>query len=120
MKTSASLFGGLLVPVFLLAAAFSDAAMAQGKAETKVLLENDKVRVYESYLKPGAEGESVERPFRVIRALTDGTIQRIYPDGKTQTLQWKAGEVRAMGPDKAYKPKNIGKSDFAVYVVVPK
>jgi hypothetical protein len=52
--------------------------------------------------------------------LTDGTIQRIYADGKTETVQWKAGEVRARGPDKAYAVKNIGKSDFAVYVVQPK
>ena len=65
-------------------------------------------------------GPSIERPFRVVRALTDGTIQRIYPDGKTETVQWKAGEVRARGPDKAYAVKNIGNSEFGVYVVQPK
>jgi len=120
MKKSVSIFLSLLVSAFMLGGGFAGAAKAQEKAEIKVLLDNDKVRVYESRLKPGAEGPSVERPFRVVRALTDGTIQRIYADGKTETVQWKAGEVRARGPDKAYAVKNIGKSDFAVYVVQPK
>jgi len=120
MVKSARLLVGLLVPAFMLGGTFSNAAMAQEQAETKVLLDNDKVRVYEARFKPGAERPSVERPYRIVRALTDGTMQRIYADGTTETLEWKAGEVRALGPDKAYKPKNIGKSDFAVYVVVPK
>ncbi len=65
------------------------------KATVNVRLENDAVRVYE-------EG---------------ATIQRIYADGKTETVQWKAGEVKALGPDRQYKPKNIGKTDFFIYVV---
>ena len=44
-------------------------------------------------------------------------MQRIYADGKTETVQWKAGEVKALGPDRQYKPKNIGKTDFFIYVV---
>ena len=120
MKNSAGLFVRLLVSGFMFGGVFANAANAQQMPEIKVLLENDKVRAYESRLKPGAQGPRVERPFRVVRALTDGTIQRIYADGKTETVEWKAGEVRAPGPDNAYAVKNIGNSDFVVYVVQPK
>lgn len=116
MKSSASLVVSLLVSAFMLAGA----AKAQENVEVKVLLENAKVRVYETRLKPGAESPSVERPFRVIRALTDGTVQRIYSDGKKETVKWKTGEVSARGPDKAYAVKNIGKSELVLYVVQPK
>ena len=120
MKKLAGLVASLLVSTFILVGGFVGVTIAQEKVEIKELFENDKVRVYESRLKPGVEGPSVERPFRVVRALTEGTIQRIYPDGKTETVQWKAGEVSARGPDKAYAVKNIGNSDFVVYVVQPK
>ncbi|TMI16542.1 MAG: hypothetical protein E6H38_06170 [Betaproteobacteria bacterium] len=60
---------------------------------------------------------NIPRPYRIGRALQGATIQRIYADGKTETVQWKAGEVKALGPDRQYKPKNIGKTDFLIYVV---
>lgn len=120
MKKAASLAGSLIFSAFLLGGGFAGMALAQQAPESKELFENDKVRVYESRLRPGVEGPSIERPFRVVRALTDGTIQRRYRDGTIETVQWKAGEVRARGPDKAYAVKNVGKSDFVVYVVQPK
>ena len=127
MSKSAGVLTGLLVPAFFVAGVIATPAMAQEKAkaaplkqEFKVLLENDKVRVYEARSAPGAESEMRERPFRVIRFLTDARIQRTYADGKTEIVERKAGEVRAAGPDKAYKTKNVGKSAYAVYVVQPK
>ena len=127
MKMSASFFAGLLVPAFMLTGVSANQAMAQEKAkaaplkqELKVLLENDKVRVYEARSKPGAESEMRERPFRVIRYLTNATILRTNADGTTETVKRKAGEVRAAGPDKPYKTKNVGKAEYVVYVVQPK
>ena len=80
---------GFLVPGLMLAFATMNPAMAQAKAKAaapkvvlKVLFENEKVRAFEARFKPGAEGENVDRPASVIRALKGGTIQRIYPDGK--------------------------------------
>jgi len=87
------------------------------KATVNVRLENDAVRVYEASIPAGAEAANIPRPYRIGRALQGATIQRIYADGKTETVQWKAGEVKALGPDRQYKPKNIGKTDFFVYVV---
>ncbi len=87
------------------------------KATVNVLLENDAVRVYEASIPVGAEAANVPRPYRIGRALQGATIQRIYADGKTEAVQWKTGEVKALGPDRQYKPKNVGKTDFLVYVV---
>ena len=87
------------------------------KATVSVRLENDAVRVYEASIPAGAEAANIPRPYRIGRALQGATMQRIYADGKTETVQWKAGEVKALGPDRQYKPKNIGKTDFFIYVV---
>ena len=87
------------------------------KATVNVLLENNAVRVYEASIPAGAEAANIPRPYRIGRALQGATIQRIYADGKTEAVQWKTGEVKALGPDRQYKPKNVGKTDFLVYVV---
>ncbi len=127
MSKSAGLIAKLLVPAFFVAGATAGPAIAQekakpaaAKASLKVLLENDKVRVYEAHIPVGAEAANIARPYRIGRALTNGTIQRIYADGKKETVQWKAGEVKELGPDTQYIPRNIGKTDFRIYVVEPK
>jgi hypothetical protein len=87
------------------------------KATVNVRLENSAVRVYEARIPAGAEGANIPRPYRIGRALQGATMQRTYADGKTETLEWKAGDVKALGPDRQYKPKNIGKTNFLIYVV---
>ena len=117
----------LLLPAFFVAGVIAGPAMAQDKAKAdapkatlKVLLENNKVRVYEAYIPAGGEAANIARPYRIGRALTSATIQRVFPDGKTETVQWKAGEVKELGPHTQYIPRNIGKTDFRIYVVEPK
>lgn len=127
MKRLIRLFMGVLVPAFMLAGVVAQPAMAQekakaekGKATLTVLLENDKVRVYEVRFKPGDEGANIARPFRVNRALKGGTIMRTYADGKTEKVEWKTGEVKARGPDPVFTPKNVGKTEILFYIVEPK
>lgn len=110
----------LLVPVIVVAGAFADPAIAQEKASVKMLLETDKVKVYEAHIPAGAGAANIARPYRIARALTDATIQRVYADGRKETVQWKAGEVKELGPDPQFIPQNIGTTDFRVYVVEPK
>jgi hypothetical protein len=115
----------LLVPAFALLAAQPVIAQDKGKAKSenysqKVLLDNERVRVTETRFKPGGEGPNIERPYRVTRALTSGTLERTYADGKKEKREWKAGQVREQGPDKAFTPKNIGKSEVVLYTVTPK
>lgn len=132
MKHLIRLFVSLLVPALMLAFATATPAMKheaekgkaapaakaeKGKAKVKVLFDNDKVRVVEATFKPGDEAANVARPFRVVRALKGGTIQRTWADGKTDKITWKTGEVKALEPDKPYSPKNVGKTDVVFYIV---
>src|SRR6266511_850353 len=100
MRRFAAVLAGLLVPAFLLAGAVVNSAMAQQKAAKatvthKVLLENDKVKVFEVTYKPGAANTSIaSSSSRVVRALKGGTIQRTYSDGKKENVTYKTGQVR--------------------------
>lgn len=134
MKRSIRLLVDLLVPALMLAFATATPAMkhemAQDKAKDakaapakkgvpvlKVFLDNDKVRVFEVTFKPGDAGANVARPQRVIRPLKGGTLTRIYPDGKKDTLTFKTGEVKVLEPSPPYIPKNEGKTDIVLYNV---
>ncbi len=115
-----------------LAFALGGSALAQDKkaekkapaVERKVLFENDKVQALEFRYKPGAENSGVPREARVVRALTSGTLKRTFPDGKTENVDWKAGQVRYIaaieGATPQYSTKNVGKSDLVLYLVVIK
>ncbi len=131
MSKSVRFFAGLLAVAFMVAGVTASPAMAQdqakdrkvanaGKEATKVLFDNDKVRVQEVTFKPGAQGPNAARPFRIIRVLKGGTIQRIFPDGKTDNVVYKTGEVKVYEADKPFVPRNISKSNIVLYVVALK
>src|SRR5438876_2934 len=121
MSKSAGVLAGLLIPAIFAAGAVAAPAMAQEKKAAqrtqKVFIDNDKVRVTETTFKPGEVSPSIERPYRITRVIKGGKTVRTYADGKTEGVQWKTGEVKALGRDRQYKPKNVGKTDFLVYVV---
>jgi nitrogen fixation protein FixH len=132
MKLSARSFMGLMVSAFMLAGLTANPAMAQdkakaapaakaekGKATQKVLVDNDKVRVFEITFKPGDKGNpNVKRPARVVRALKGGTLTVIYEDGKTEKRTFKTGEVKYFDAEtSANTLKNEGKSDIVLYAV---
>ena len=60
-----------------------------------------------------------ERGVRVTRALTDGTMERTRPDGKKETVQWKAGDVK-YSPKDTFLNKNVGKTEVVLYTVTLK
>jgi hypothetical protein len=100
-------------------------AQDKGNAQKKAaqvsihqITENDKVKVYEATYKPGAENKGIAAStMRVVRAIRGGALQRIYADGKTETIEWKPGQVRIVQPGPAYTTKNVGKSTMVLYVV---
>jgi hypothetical protein len=98
------------------AAAKSD---VKDQRDRKVLVENDKVLVTEVSYKPGLSSAMSERGPRVTRALTDGTLERTYPDGRKETINWKAGQVR-FNPKETFMQKNVGKSEVILYTVTIK
>ena len=113
-----------LVRSFLLVAAVLSApALAQEKAKApagaaapKPLLDNEKVRAYESVARPGVEDPMRERPGRVVRALNDSAMQRTTPDGKAENVEWKTGQVRWY-PRERLAIRNTGKQDAVFYIV---
>lgn len=123
MKKLVGFLVGIVVPAFIMTGGMANSVVAQEKAakatvKQKVLLENDKVRVYELALKPGAENTSVpSSSSRIVRALKGGTLQRNYADGKKENVVWKAGQVRLNEPSPAHTVKNIGKTEVLLYVV---
>jgi len=54
---------------------------------------------------------------RVVRALTGGTLERTYTDGKKEKVTYKTGEVRINEVSPAFTTKNIGKTEIKLYVV---
>jgi hypothetical protein len=87
---------------------------------TKVVLENDKVRVTESVFKPGEQNPMEPRGYRINRVLKGSTtIERRHKDGKVEKIEWKEGGVYQSGPDNA-SAKNIGKGEVTLYTVAIK
>jgi mannose-6-phosphate isomerase-like protein (cupin superfamily) len=126
MRRLTGMLAGLLVPAFLLTGAIVHPALAQEQAkaktlavERKMLAENDKVQATELIYKPGSELPMGERPFFVMRVLKGGTLMRTYPDGKTETVQLKEGQVLLREPG-TYSAKNVGKTTVHLYNVVLK
>jgi len=113
-----------VLSVFVLAVGSGATAIAQEKAtapapklEQKVLIDNDRVKVVENSFKPGAQSESIARPYRVVRAIKGGTLRRIYADGRKEDAVWKTGEVKVFDASPPYIAKNIGDSELVLFVV---
>jgi hypothetical protein len=121
MRTPAAALLGLLIPAFLAAGIAVNPAIAQDKAPSvkmKVLIDDDKVKVYEATYAPGAENKGVaSSSMRIVRAMTSGTLELTYADGKKEKRPWKAGQVREVKPGPAYTTKNISKTELKLYVV---
>ena len=117
MHNSARLSGILLAAV---AMAGTTSGAEPAREPTRLFFDNARVRVPEVRFKPGDEGPNTPRPFRVIRVLQGGIMQRTYGDGRTETVEYKTGEVKVYEAEKPFVPKNIGKSDIVLYVVALK
>ena len=119
--------------ICLIAMLFAALAFAQDKAtpaappagaksdavderDAKTLINNDRVRVTETRYKPGASSGMSERPPRVVRALTDGTLEKTWADGRKETIHLKAGDVR-FSPKETYTQRNVGTTDVVLFTV---
>jgi hypothetical protein len=87
------------------------------KAVIKLIVENAKVAATETSYAPGAESSTSRAEIRVVRALSGGTLQRTYADGKKEQVVYKTGDVRINEPGPAYTTKNVGKTEVRLYVV---
>jgi hypothetical protein len=139
MKSWTSLFTGFLIAIAMLAFT-AGAVMAQEKAKaekakpgpaeqkaektkgqsaTKVLFENEKYRVVETRSKPGEKNEMKARQDRVIYSFNAGKSRVHYPDGKTEDVVFKAGEVRFRKAGTS-QTENSGKTENRNLVITAK
>jgi quercetin dioxygenase-like cupin family protein len=125
MKNMCRALGVLLIPAFLAAAATLPVAAQDKKPEkaavraTKVLVDNDRVRVSESVFKPGEVNPPQKRGYRVTRVLKGNTTVERTTDGKTERVEYKEGNVY-ISPAGMSSIKNVGKSEVTIYTVVLK
>jgi quercetin dioxygenase-like cupin family protein len=87
-------------------------------AVTKVLLENDKVRVTETTFKPGAVSRA-ERKARTNYIVTNGKLERTTKDGKKTVYERKKGTAIWMDADNDVV-RNVGKTTYVVIGVTNK
>ena len=141
MKHLIRLLVSLVVPALMLAGVVAGPVMAQdkgkdmkaapaakaekGKSALKVILENDKVRVFQRTYKPGDLNEEVPSSSnRVVHTVKGGTLERTFADGKKEKYDVKNGEVRyleaAKTPGGKYTVKNVGKTEIVNVVVLLK
>jgi hypothetical protein len=95
------------------------AEKTKGQSTVKVLFENEKYRVVETRAKPGEKNEMKARQDRVIYSFKAGKSRVHYPEGKTEDVSFKAGEVRFRKADKS-QSENIGKTDTHNLVITAK
>ncbi|QSX78899.1 cupin domain-containing protein [Agrilutibacter solisilvae] len=122
MKRDYFLGGGLLAAGLLASLILAPLASAQDMAVTagsnaKVVLDNDKVRVIELNMPPGAttgvhshEGDSM------VVFLSGGSATQTQADGSTKTLDRKPGDVMWSGPA-THETKNTGKKPTRTLVI---
>ncbi len=59
----------------------------------KILLENDRIKVFERHITAGVKTRMHSHPDLVLYALKDSTTKYTYPDGKEEIVNLKAGDV---------------------------
>jgi hypothetical protein len=71
------------------------AADGEKKSQTTVtrLLENERVGVVRMISRPGDKGEMKQRPDRLLYIIRGAKVRFRYPDGKTEDVVWKTGDV---------------------------
>ena len=100
------------------ALAWSTGASAMAANSSKVVLENEKVRVKEAIFMPGEKPGMHTHEFAHVGVVIDGgTLKFNYPDGKTETLELKRGGAGFRPPNVTHEAVNMGKTPVRVIEV---
>jgi quercetin dioxygenase-like cupin family protein len=113
MKTTGKVLAGVCAAALMFVAGViyaQDVVQVAGDSHT-VLLENDQVRVLKVDVKPGQKVPMHSHPHNVAYFLTDGKVKVIWPDGKTEERNIKAG-TSSWSEATTHAAENIGMSDF--------
>ena len=110
MKTNMKISTSLLIVVLLtLSSAIhaQDFVKVADQGTTKVLLENDQVRVVQIETAPGGVTTWHSHPNYILYALTDGKLESTEKGKPATVLNFKAGEALFM-PAVTHMAKNVG------------
>jgi mannose-6-phosphate isomerase-like protein (cupin superfamily) len=89
----------------------------QGQSTSKIVLENDRVRVKDVTFPPGVTGMHTHDLPHVGVVIQGGTLEFRYPDGKSETAKLEAGGVGYRDANVTHEPVNPGKTPVRVIEV---
>jgi mannose-6-phosphate isomerase-like protein (cupin superfamily) len=113
MKAQLRGFGaGLLIGL-----AFAAVAGGQAPGTTKVVLDNERVRVRDVTFPPGETAMHTHELPHVGVVIDGGTLVFKYPDGKTETAELESGGVGFREANVTHAPVNTGKTPVRVIEV---
>lgn len=113
------LLGGILIGVLGTTAVTSFAGTLPGKSTSKVIFENDKVRVKQAVFMPG-DTEAAMHTHDLAHVgvpLDDGRLTFRYADGKTETMDLKTGTVGFREANVTHQAINVGDKPVRVIEV---
>lgn len=96
--------------------ALSATADEAAKGASKVLFENERVRVLEATYPPGTTHETHSHPDHVVYALEDAKVRMTGEDGKAVDVDIKKGGTRWQ-PAVTHKTENIGATTLHAILV---
>ncbi len=83
---------------------------------SKVLMENDRVRVAEVRMKPGEKMPMHSHPSYLIYSFAPGRYQFTTPDGRTEIVEMDEGQT-VWREAETHEVENIGTSESRVLVI---
>jgi quercetin dioxygenase-like cupin family protein len=83
---------------------------------SKLIMENDRVRVIDAWFKPGVKAAMHSHPDHVLYIFNDGKMKITPSNGKPQTMDLKTGQVIWMDAT-SHEAENLGKTDVHMLVV---
>ncbi|DAC72732.1 MAG TPA: cytoplasmic protein [Thermoplasmata archaeon] len=82
----------------------------------KLLMENDRVRVFDARFKPGEKAAMHTHPDHIVYVFNDGKLKLSPSKGKTQEMDLKAGQTIWMDAA-SHAAENLGRTDAHLLVV---
>lgn len=114
---AAGLVAGAALATGALVSGSSAAGQATAKSTSKVVLENDRVRVKDVTFPPGVTGMHTHDLPHVGVVIQGGTLIFRYPDGKSETAKLEAGGAGFREANVSHEPVNPGKEPVRVIEV---
>jgi beta-alanine degradation protein BauB len=114
VKTNKIIFASLFIGILLTLSSgiyAQDFVKAAAAGTTKVLLDNDQVRVVQIESAPGIVTPWHSHPDYILYALTDGKLEVTDKDKPATVMNFKAGQAMYM-PAVTHMVKNIGSTTF--------